>query len=217
MRLVGHRSNDVKCAEGRQVTMSDTPVDKTVEVGEKSGLPLAADGVSRRRLLRAGLAVAPVAAALHSTPVLATGGGSCIRPSSYASLNRGADLQISKHRTLPKEYTCKPASHWATQSDTIGRSLKNVHPKLADSDKTFGHFLSLGSSGEQLTDRQRLRKVLCAYYLTAEAKGDNEVLLTRAECATIWSDKKWSPYFDTAGATAQYLETMANGVTITQV
>ena len=121
--------------------MSSHPNDSRPDSVNLKDDPVQDSGVSRRRLLRAGLAASPVAAVFHSSPVLATG-GTCIRPSSYASLHRGnAVLQISKHRTLPDTFTCKPATYW-TDPTKIDRKLKNVNPLLAQTDYTFRYYLT---------------------------------------------------------------------------
>jgi hypothetical protein len=203
--------------------MSEKNVESTADADAVNAAQSEADRVSRRRLLRAGLAAAPVAAAFHSSPVLATG-GNCIRPSSYASLSRGGTvLQISKHRATPDKFVCKTASHWSSNSLAIKKINSNeFSPRLANVDKTFGYYLNLNPNSES----DRLKKILCAYYLTAHSMSDDSrVLLKRSECATIWSTGRWAPFFNgdpdrgisATAQTAQYLEAMAIGITINQI
>jgi hypothetical protein len=77
-----------------------------------------AEGLSRRRLVRAGLASAPVLAALQSNSVLAGGrsGGNCIRPSAFSSLTMAMEKGHASRAPRGAEGAkCKSPSDWKRQ------------------------------------------------------------------------------------------------------
>lgn len=172
-----------------------------------------AAGVSRRKLVRAGLAVAPVLAALKSNTVLA-GDHTCVKPSSFSSLNP-ANWVVSKGRTVDTNYKCYSHGYWK-QDDRPHPAPYNIKAKsfflakpLNAPSGSFSAGFSGGSSsrfyGMTLSqvlddggndDNTALARHLVAFFLTAVANGDdsNRVLLTTTQCKTIWANGgAWSP------------------------
>lgn len=83
-------------------------------------------GLSRRRLVRAGLAAAPVMAALQSNSVLAGGGsgGNCLRPSTFSSLYIGGPKALlSRDPRAGIGGVCKTPRHW---SNGVPHHYRNV-------------------------------------------------------------------------------------------
>ncbi len=175
--------------------------------------------VSRRRLLRAGLAAAPVMLALKSQSVLAA--DICIKPSAFSSLT-GANMTLSRMPTS-QGYACFAPAYW----------ISSAHPPLY-SDKLQSYFLAIPSgaptgavtagfvanpgpaytgmtlqavllTSDNLNNAELARYVVAAF-LTAEANADNPaiVLLTRAQCKDIWDYQgDWSPMTGPAWTLAQ--------------
>ncbi len=194
----------------------------TVESAENAQIPgaeqAAADGVSRRRLLRAGLAAAPVVAAMQGTPAHA---GACIRPSSFSSLSVLANNKISQGRTQPQSFC--PAQSFT--DDKLDKCINAVSPALADSAWQFRELMT----GKKKTCNkygfcwysdtsnifQDWQKQLARLYLDAWTKNDPEnVLLTKQQCADIWgalaSNSGWGPFAD-AQKVKDYLTAMVGG------
>lgn len=185
-----------------------------------------AAGVSRRKLVRAGLAAAPVLAALKSNTVLA-GDHTCVKPSSFSSLNP-ANWVVSKGRIVDANYECNSHGYWKKDDrahpapyNIKAKSFFLAKPAQATSDSvsagfsggtgslfygmTLDEVMGLGGSVEN-TD---LARHLVAFFLTAVANGDdsNRVLLTTTQCRTIWANGGgWSPV---AGMYWKKADTMA--------
>ena len=107
---------------------SEANPNPSVNSGDGLEATLLVSGVNRRKLVRAGLAAAPVAMALTSTSVLAT--DICIKASAFSSL-RAANYTLSGGRTPTSTYTCLSHGYWKNHS----------HPSpFADQTKSF--FLS---------------------------------------------------------------------------
>jgi hypothetical protein len=92
--------------------------DKKTELMSPNDTPAATPdaGLSRRRLVRAGLSAAPVMAALQSNSVLAGGGsgGNCLRPSTFSSLYIGGPKALmSRDPRTGITGVCKSPNHWA--------------------------------------------------------------------------------------------------------
>lgn len=184
----------------------DTP--DTANVGQAFG----AGGVSRRKLVRAGLAAAPVMAALKSNTVLA-GDHTCVKPSSFSSLNP-ANWVVSKGRTVDTNYECFSHGYWK-KDDRPHPSPYNVKtksyfqalPARATTGSISAGFSGGASSFNGLTlsdvmnlggaaNNTDLARHLVAFFLTAVANGDdpNRVLLTTTQCKAIWAGAgNWTP------------------------
>jgi hypothetical protein len=91
--------------------------DKKTELMSPNDTPAATPdaGLSRRRLVRAGLSAAPVMAALQSNSVLAGGGsgGNCLRPSTFSSLYIGGPKALlSRDPRTGISGVCKSPKDW---------------------------------------------------------------------------------------------------------
>lgn len=170
-----------------------------------------ATGIARRRLLRAGLAAAPVLAAMKSNTVLA-GEHTCIKPSSFSSL-KPANWEVSRGRTVNTNFTCYSHGYWKNTRQhphpspysNTSKSYFQALPVNAPSNSVSAGFSGTSFQGKTLLEILNLRgdddftslaRHLVATFLTAVANGDNSdvVLLTQAQCRTIWSGNgAWSP------------------------
>jgi hypothetical protein len=173
-----------------------------------------ASGVSRRRLMRAGLATAPVMAALKSNTVLA-GGHSCIRPSSFSSLT-AAHMKVSAGRAIQSDYKCDSHGYWKNQESGLPSNFKNTTQFL--SNKT-GFTQNPGGAYSGLTIQQvleqggnrnnaALARHVTAAFLSAMSvnNASSLVWLTKQQCQAIWNGQGvWSPF---AGTTWNLSQTM---------
>lgn len=170
---------------------------------------------SRRRLMRAGLAAAPVVMTLKSRSVLATTDHQCIKPSAFSSL-RAAHMQLS--RAPRNDYTCYSHGYWKTHDHPppytnkaasyfiappngtpsgANVAIAGFAPAYGDIKKgtTLQQVLDMGNGGYYALARH-----LVGTFLTAVANGDNLslVLLTTGDCRLIWSTLvgggRWSPF-----------------------
>ncbi len=181
------------------VTVS--PVEAHVESARVGSL------VSRRRLVRAGMAAAPVAMALTSQSVLAT--DICVKPSAFSSL-RAANYALSGGRTPSTTAACFSHGYWKNQphpspfSNQAKSFFLSPHPVgtgnvNAGFTRNVGTFYTgktliqvLNSTGNA-NDEEFARNIL-ATFLTAVRAGDVNVLLTQAQCRTIWNNNGvWTP------------------------
>ncbi|MDO9505013.1 hypothetical protein [Hydrogenophaga sp.] len=180
----------------------------------------AAAGLTRRRLVRAGLTAAPVMAALQSNTVLAGGskgfGHGCIRPSTFSSL-KAANWTISQGRDIKGNFVCRPYSHW---KNNFPHKFKNVYflsevtkcnrdPRPYDNRKTYKKLKmrDVFELRDDDTDARLARYVLAAF-LSADAAGagSDNVWLTKRQCHEIWNGRgNWKPF---AGATWDLNQTM---------
>lgn len=171
-------------------------------------------GVSRRRLMRAGLATAPVLATLKSNTVLA-GGHSCIRPSSFSSLAL-ANWKVSAGRSIQSDFKCESARYWQRREDGLPRNFKSKtqflssttgftqNPNGAFSNLTLQQVLELDGN----RSNAELARHVAAAYLSALSVNDDSsrVWLTRRQCRAIWNGQgNWSPF---AGANWTQAQTM---------
>lgn len=158
-------------------------------------------GVSRRRLVRAGLAAAPVMAALKSNTVLA-GEHSCIRPSSFSSL-AAAHMKLSNGRPVKTDYACKSHGYWKNHSNSFKTTQFlnsnstitgfTANPGLAFNGKTFQDVLEMDGNNNNAA----LARHVAAAYLSAVSVNDdpNSVWLTKAQCNAIWNGQGvWTPF-----------------------
>lgn len=194
-------------------------------IGSSSSVDAAAAaGVSRRRLIRAGLSAAPVVAALQSNTVLASGsghgGGTCIKPSSFASY-RAANGQHS--RWDKESLSCKDfkpeawghKSHYKCKDEKLSKCGLTIGDKVSlkwrkeerhkkddghkrdgwkESDMTFHDlFTEDGIHGEDLV----LARYVAACYAHADQTpyDTDSHPLTKGECKAIWrtAGSGWTP------------------------
>lgn len=172
-------------------------------------------GVSRRRLVRAGLSAAPVVAALKSNSVLA-GDHTCIRPSSFSSL-AAAQMKVSQGRAIKTDYECKSHGYWKNNNAGLPSNFKETTKFLST---TTQFTQDPGNAYASLTIQQvleqggnrhnaALARHVAAAFLTATAFNNDStrVLLTKSQCREIWNRQGvWSPF---AGANWTLAQTMA--------
>lgn len=172
------------------------------------------DGVSenRRRLIRAGLAAAPVVLTLKSRSVLATGGHNCIKPSAFSSL-QAANMHLS--RPVQNDFACLSHGYWKTHNHPApygdktksyflavpaGAPVGSVSAGFSGdpggfAGKTLEQVLNMGGGGLTALARHTV-----ATFLTAVHYGDDptKVLLTSIQCRQLWSalaaGGTWSPF-----------------------
>lgn len=174
-----------------------------------------ASGVSRRRLVRAGLSAAPVMAALKSNSVLA-GDHTCIRPSSFSSL-AAAHMKVSQGRAIKTDYECKSHGYWKNSDAGLATKFKET-TKFISTTTGFtrdpGNVYAKMSIQEVLDqggnrNNAALARHVAAAFLTATAFNNDStrVLLTKSQCRAIWNGQGvWSPF---AGTTWTLSQTMA--------
>lgn len=177
-------------------------------------------GVARRRLVRAGLAVAPVMLALKSNSALAA--DICIKPSAFSSL-RSANYALSKGRT-PSTYTCFSHGYWKNHAHpapytTEAKSFFLSPAPSGTGNVTAGFTRNVSGfyTGKTLHDvlwsggdsnDEALARHCVGSFLTAVANNDVNVILTQAECRYIWNNSGvWSP--PGSGVTWTKAQTMA--------
>lgn len=172
-------------------------------------------GLSRRRLVRAGLSAAPVMAALKSNSVLA-GDHTCIRPSSFSSLT-AAQMKVSQGRTLKTDYECQSHGYWKSHNAGLATDFKEKTKFLS---ATTGFTQNPGAVYTKMTlqevlneggnrNNAALARHVVAAFLTATAFNNDptRVLLTKSQCQSIWNGQGvWSPF---AGTTWTRVQTMA--------
>lgn len=171
-------------------------------------------GVSRRRLMRAGMAAAPVLAALKSNTVLA-GGNSCVRPSAFSSLT-AAHMKVSRGRVIQKDFACAPPEHWRHSDRGLPPKFKAETPFISSAtgfSANRQHYQKMSlqqvleSSGTQ--NHEKLARYVTAAFLSAMSVGNTPsfVLLSRRQCQEIWNRQgHWSPF---AGANWTMPQTLA--------
>lgn len=180
---------------------------------------------SRRRLMRAGLAAAPVVMTLKSRSVLAGGGHSCIKPSAFSSL-QAANLKLS--HAVRTDFTCFSHGYWKNHPHPAPYYDKSKSYFLAVPQGAPSGSVSAGFSpdvGQQFQGKT-LQQVLMmnggdivalarhtvGTFLTAVAYGDDptKVLLTTSQCKALWSalavGGTWSPF---TGASWNLQDTLA--------
>lgn len=174
----------------------------------------APEGVSRRRLMRAGMAAAPVLAALKSNSVLA-GGNSCVRPSAFSSLT-AAHMKVSRGRVIQKDFECAPPEHWLRSDRGLPHKFKSETPFISKATgfsangqiyKKMSLQQVLESSGTQ--NHEKLARYVTAAFLSAVSVGNASsfVLLNKRQCREIWNRQgNWSPF---AGANWTMPQTLA--------
>ncbi len=178
-------------------------------------------GVARRRLIRAGLAAAPVMAALKSNTVLA-GGHGCVRPSAFASL-ASANWKVSHGRVINKDYACSSPDAWKDSKAGLPKKFKNAdfistetgfvaNPGGRYTKKSLQQVLKMDP---QSNDVKLARYVTAALLSAASVNNDpDRVLLTAGQCAEIWNGQgSWSPFAGahwTMSETLNYFEVVYN-------
>ncbi|MDP1684495.1 hypothetical protein [Hydrogenophaga sp.] len=182
---------------------------------EQPTAPAEASGLSRRRLVRAGLTAAPVLAALQSNTVLAGGGDhSCIRPSSFSSLKL-ARMTVSRGRVIRDDFECKSHGYWKNNRGNLTRNYKDTkfisadtgfttNPGHAYSDKSLQQVLEMRGNDNNTA----LARHVVAAFLSAKSVGNDSdrVLLSVSQCQAIWNGQgNWAPF---AGANWTLKDTM---------
>ena len=162
-------------------------------------------GVSRRRLMRAGLSAAPVVLALKSNSVLATGtgGGYCVKPSTFASLGAAAikSPNASQAPRVNTGYKCYSQGYW--KQNNTGLSPSDFKTKTGFLSSTTGFVNNPGSTYTNKTIQQvlemsggdhiALARHIAAAYLTARVY-PTVAVLSVSDCKAIWnSGGNWSP------------------------
>lgn len=176
-------------------------------------------GLSRRRLVRAGLAATPVMAALKSNTVLA-GEHSCIRPSSFSSLT-AAHMKLSRGREINANYQCQSHGYWKNHENGLPAGFKSqlflasglgftANPQNRYTKLSFQDVLELPG---HVPGAALARHVAAAYLSAASVQDDpGRVLLTRSQCNAIWNGQGfWSPFAGanwTPDQTMHYFETV---------
>jgi hypothetical protein len=180
--------------------------------------PADAHGVSRRRLLRAGVSAAPVLAALKSNSVLAGGQGyDCVRPSSFASLD-AVQMRVSAGREYRKDYACKSHGYWKNNGNRdFKKKTRFISATTGFSHDPNGFYaklslqdvLGLKSLGNH--NYEQLARHVTAAWLSAHSVGfdPDRVLLSKQQCNTLWNalsqGHSWSPF---AGASWNLQDTL---------
>lgn len=186
------------------MTQKSNPVPSSEVVeGEFSQLPGNA-GVSRRKLIRAGLSAAPVVAALKSNSVLA-GSSQCVKPSAFASLkhanfnhsrwdanNMGCGC-IRPQDWCNMKYSCKDTK--LSACDMSNRTKLEVKcwsgGKWDYPDVTFHDLFNR----TDLTGDCTFARKVAACYANAVQYGEANSPLTKSECQAIWrtGGAGWTP------------------------
>lgn len=190
--------------------------------GSPDGLSVEA-GLARRRLIRAGLAAAPVMFGLTSQSALAN--DICIKPSAFSSL-KAANMKLS-HK--PNQgWTCFSHGYWKNQahpapySDKLKSYFLTPIPSGAPSGAVTAGFSAnpanayMGMTLQQVlelngnaTQTQAFARHVVGTFLTAVANGDDptKVLLTTWQCKQIWDNQgNWSPVAGQTWTMANWLE-----------
>lgn len=197
--------------------MDDSQNSKTPESVQPVGAMVS--GIARRRLLRAGLAAAPVVAALKSNTVLA-GSGGCVRPSAFASLDN-ANWNVSQDRVFEKGYACSSPEAWKSNQASWPENFRNAlflseqtrfvaNPGGKYASLTLQQVLEMNS---QSNDAKLARFCVAALLSTVSVNNDPfRALLTLNQCAEIWNGQgNWSPFAGkqwTMSETLHYFETV---------
>lgn len=176
--------------------------------------PEKAVGLSRRQLVRAGLSVAPVVAALKSNTVLAGGGqGNGVTASAFASLqaNQGR-VSNARYKT---DCEVRSPQEWMGKSSDFKKKKFQECGFLANPGGKYGSTTLDNVLRSDADDRDAvLARYVVASYLTALEFGNNRdvLALTTSQCNTIWNGRgSWVPF---AGATWNYPQTVAYFETI---
>lgn len=179
-------------------------------------------GVSRRRLVSAGISATPVLAALKSNTVLAGGGHSCVRPSTFSSLT-AAHMKVSRGREIRDDYACKSHGYWRNNNGALGhpdfksktlfishKTGFSIDPGNAYIGKSLQDVLELrGGNGGRHRYAALARHVTAAWLSAHTAGNPDRVLLTKGQCAALWNSLAgggtWRPF---AGANWTLDQTM---------
>lgn len=185
---------------------------KSAETSVVDGLGNASpliSGVSRRKLVRAGLAAVPVIAALKSNTVLA-GDHTCIRPSSFASLTI-ANMTVSRGRTIDTNYYCKSHGFWKNNNaGTITDTYKN-NTKFISTTTGLTYNPGSGYTNLSLMDvlwenypgvkpiDAAMAKHIAGTYLSAIAF-PTTAMVPLEQCQRFWNGSDFSPFSSRAEA-----------------
>ena len=177
-------------------------------------------GIARRRLLRAGLAAAPVFAALKSNTVLA--GDTCISGSSFSSLS-SADMKVSRGRTVDTSFTCKSHGYWKNNTGGNVTTAYKTNTKFIST--TTGLVAPpsspyVGLSLQQVLELGRshafARNIACSFCTAVAWPSDPDLLLTKAQVQGYWNGTSYAP-FTSQAEVAEYLSKIYSTMTITAI
>lgn len=179
-------------------------------------------GVSRRRLMRAGLSAAPVVVALKSNSVLATTGTAyCVKPSTFASLGAAAiaNPNASQSPRIHTDFKCFSHGYWREHNTGLVPSNFKTTTKFLSiyspasptgftrnpggtfSHKTLQQVLEMPGGGDVALARH-----VTAAYLTARVYPSTAVLSVD-DCKNIWnSGGTWSTVAGETWTQARWLE-----------
>lgn len=166
-----------------------------------------AEGVSRRRLIRAGLSAAPVVAVLKSNSVLAGGTGTqCVKPSAFASL-KNANFNHSRWDENNMNCSCVRPQDWCTRDYSCKHQKLSEH-KLHNKDrvhiKCWSNSLLIDNPDltfhevfgrNDLAGDKDFARHVAACYANAVQFGDSNSPLSKGECLAIWrtAGDGWTP------------------------
>ncbi len=213
--------------------LSDTSVN-SIDPAASPVSQVAAAGVARRRLIRAGLASAPVLMGLKGTSALATGSTptfptnhNCIKPSAFASVYALANGATLSHAPQ-KDWKCashgfwKNSAHPAPYADKT-KSFFSSKPSGAPSGSIVAGFANVGGMGGKTIQQvlevtgggtNALARHVAGCFLTAvkfEGQfigGVPAAILTQDQCRTIWAGQGvWTPI--AGGSTWTLAQTLA--------
>jgi hypothetical protein len=142
-------------------------------------------GLSRRRVIRAGLSAAPVLAGLKSQSALATNG--ICTPSIWSSL-KAANYCVSRGR-VTQFSTCSPYTHWSTQNhNACGTKYHGSTSGCAGFGGThFGTKTLKQVCGTTTTDKKSVLGRHCAAMHLNATLSSSSCPINVATCQDIWN------------------------------
>lgn len=191
--------------------MTEHAEDSKHDTSANTGGASSSDGVSRRRLIRAGLVAAPVVAALKSNTVLAGSNYYCVPPSSFASIRAALEKgHVPSHYTTgnPSSKFCRHPDDWKGTSCNNKKNYCfhsrsdnylgfNTWPKdfgTCNVEVVLGYHSTPPSGCDAKT--AKLASYLTSFYLCADSVGNDSAscYLQKGLCKTIWRNNgAWSP------------------------
>lgn len=190
--------------------MNDSPQRDSSSVDSDA---LRGDGVSRRKLVRAGLASAPILMGLKSESALATGSVVC-KPSMWASI-KAANCKLSRQVIAPKG-TCRDYVYWSKQNDDdCNRKFHNTSYKKNGVTYAGANFsTTFFKTDKALKDvckndwsvyggaRDELSRHCAAIFLSIK-KGDS-CPITEATCKAMWTGCKGGGTWSVPGTNVKW-------------
>jgi hypothetical protein len=176
----------------------------------------AGSGVSRRALIRAGMAAVPVVAAMKTEMVLATTTNTTVRPSSFASFQAN-NCSVAPGRNTTGNYISLSDCQSRCNTQTALGSMRYFKSTLYTNwGFTFHTGCGLSSSVNVKTllstlvststpDLTRLAVYCAAAHIAAQSYAGSS-FLTATQCKDIWHNKGiWSPMAGVNWSLAQTL------------